>query len=193
MGPRQSGCRKGHGNPNDIEADRRTSAGGTTVKIKTVRPNNHRKAFEVTTRGKQYWFPYAQLQLRPSRQNPVKRVYIEKELGCEGFTYELASGDRDTVHIDHVLDYNRDPGYMKDQLLYRLTLVAQERIKSCSLGKRELIRRLGTSPAQFYRLLDQTNYTKSIGQMMTLLNLLDCEVDFIVKDKQSARPPAAAL
>ena len=158
------------------------------MKIKAVTCNNHKRAFEVTTRTHQYWFPFAQLELRPSRQDPVKRVYVDKELGCEGFTYELASGKQDTVHIDHVLEYNRDPRYMKDQLLYRLTLLAQECVQASPLSKRELIRRLGTSPAQFYRLLDQANYSKSLNQLMTLLGLLDCEVDLVVKKKRKQRP-----
>jgi hypothetical protein len=158
------------------------------MKIKTVRPNNLKKAFEVTTSNSQYWFPYAQLDLRPSRQDPVKRVYVEKELGCEGFSYELASGRQDTVHIDHVLHYNRDPGYMRDQLLYRLTLVAQEQVKASPLSKRELIRRLGTSAAQFYRLLDQTNYTKSLSQLMALLTLLDCDLDVTIRRRRSTPP-----
>ena len=46
---------------------------------------------------------------------------------------------------------------------------------------RELIRRLRTSPAQFYRLLDQTNYAKSMDQLMALLSILECEVDLVVK------------
>jgi hypothetical protein len=161
------------------------------MKIKTVRPNNRKKAFEVTTSTKQYCFPYAQLTVRPSCQDPVKRVYVDKELGYEGFTFELASGIQETVHVDYVLEYNRDPGYMRNQLLYRLTLVAQERVKGSSLSKRELIRRLGTSPAQFYRLLDQTNYTKSIGQLLNLLSILECEVDLVVKEKGKRRPAVA--
>ena len=163
------------------------------MRIRAVRPNNHKKAFEVTTYNKQYWFPYAQLELRPSRQDPIKRVYVERELGFEGFTYELASGNQDTVHIDHVLHYNRDPRYMRDQLLYRLTLVAQERVNASPLSKRELIRRLGTSAAQFYRLLDQTNYTKSISQLMNLLGILDCEVDLVVKERQKQPQAVAGL
>ena len=160
------------------------------MKIQTVRPNNHKKAFEVTTRSKRCWFPYVQLQIQPTRRNPVTRVCVDRELGCEAFTYELASGDQDTVHIDHVLQYNRDPGYMKDQLLYRLTLITQEGVKNSSLSKRELIRRLGTSAAQFYRLLDQTNYKKSFGQLLNLLSILDCEVDLVVKERQEPRPEA---
>ena len=153
------------------------------MKIKKVIPNNRKKAFEVTTYRKTFLFPYAKLTVRPSRENPVERVYVDKELGNEAFTYELKSGDEGTVHIDHVLEYNRDPRYMRDLLLYKLTLEAQQRVKSSSLSKRELIRRLGTSPAQFYRLLDQTNYNKSIDQLMALLHILDCDVDLVVKSK----------
>ena len=154
------------------------------MKIKKVTHNNRKKAFEVVTyRKQQYLFPYAKLEVHPSRQNPIKKLYIDKELDNEAFTYELESGDEGTVHIDHVLEYNRDPRYMRDLLLYKLTLAAQQRVKGSSLTKRELIRRLGTSPAQFYRLLDQTNYKKSIDQLMALLNILDCEVELVVKKK----------
>ncbi len=153
------------------------------MKIKRVTENNRKKAFEVITRSKEYLFPYAKLEVSPSRKNPVKKVYVDKELGNEAFTYELESGEEGTVHMDHVLDYNRDPKYLRDLLLYKLTLEIQKRVKSSSLSKRELIRRLGTSPAQFYRLLDQTNYKKSLDQLMALLHVLDCEVDLVVKKK----------
>ena len=151
------------------------------MKIKQVSHNNRKKAFEIATYSKGYLFPYAKLEAPPSRDNPVTRVYVDKELGNEAFTYELKSGDEGTVHIDHVLQYNRDPRYMRDLLLYKLTLAAQERVNSSSLSKRELIRRLGTSAPQFYRLLDQTNYKKSIDQLMALLHILDCDVDLVVK------------
>jgi len=153
------------------------------MKIKTVAYNNHKKSFEISTNSEQYLFPYAKLQLQPSPQNPIKSVYIDSELDHDAFTYQLESGAEGTVHIDHVLEYNRDPRYMRDLLLYQLTLTTQERVKRSPLSKRELIRRLGTSPAQFYRLLDQTNYKKTIDQLIALLNILDCEVDIIVKEK----------
>jgi hypothetical protein len=158
------------------------------MKIKKVIQNNRRRAFEVLTYREQYLFPYARLEVQPSRENPVTRVYVDKELGNEAFTYELESGYEGTVHIDHVLEYNGDPHYMRDFLLYKLTLAAQERVKSSSLSKRELIRRLGTSAAQFYRLLDQTNYKKSIDQLLALLHILDCEVDLVVSARYKEPP-----
>ena len=160
------------------------------MKIEKVTPNNRKKAFEIQADGKEYLFPYAKLEIQPSRENRIKTVYIDAELSNEAFTYELESGDEGTVHIDHVLEYNRDPRYMRDLLLYNLTLTAQERVKSSSLSKRELIRRLGTSPAQFYRLLDQTNSKKTIDQLTTLLHVLDYEVEIVVKKKTPRLPEA---
>ena len=160
------------------------------MKIKSVRHDNRKKAFEVATYNGRYWFPFAKLRLRPTQANPVKSANVDDELGNEAFTYQLQSGEEGTVHIDQILDYNRDPRYMRDMLLYKLTLVAQERVKSSSLSKRELIRRLETSPAQFYRLLDQTNYSKSIDQLMALLSILDCQVDLVVKKPSRMRKPA---
>jgi hypothetical protein len=154
------------------------------MKVKKVTANNRKKAFEVATQGKDYVFPYAKLEIPPSPENRIARVYVDRELDNEAFTYELESGDQGTVHLDHVLEYNRDPRYMRDLLLYKLTLVAREQVKTSSLSKREIIRRLGTSPAQFYRLLDQTDYKKSIDQLLALLNVLDCQVDLVVTDRQ---------
>jgi hypothetical protein len=154
------------------------------MKIKKVTANNRKKAFEVATHRNNYVFPYAKLEIPPSSDNRIASVHVDGELDNEAFTYELESGDEGTVHIDHVLEYNRDPRYMRDLLLYKLTLVAQEQVKASPLSKREIIRRLGTSPAQFYRLLDQTDYKKSIDQLMALLNVLDCEVELVVTDRQ---------
>jgi hypothetical protein len=88
---------------------------------------------------------------------------VDKEIGSEGLSYELASGDTGTIHIEQVLEYNNDPHYLRDQLLYKLTLEAQRRVAASPLSKREIIRRLGTSATQFYRLLDQTSPNPTIN------------------------------
>ena len=160
------------------------------MKIRSVRCDNRRKAFQVAVSRTTYWFPYAKADPRPSAKEPVLRVYVDEDLGNEAFTYELASGREGTVHIEQVLDYNRDPRYLRDLLVYQLTLAARERVESSPLSKRELIRRLGTSPAQLYRLLDPANYTKSIDQLTALLGVLDCEVQLVVKSPSRAALPA---
>ena len=154
------------------------------MKVRAAVPNNRKKAFEVTTSdGRSLLYPYAKLALPPDRSNRLAEVFVDTELGEEAFTYRLRSGDEESVHIEQVLEYNRDPDYLRETALYELTLEAQERVEQSDLSKREIIRRLGTSAAQFYRLLDQTNYTKSIGQLLSLLEILDCEVEFVVREK----------
>ena len=89
------------------------------------------------------------------------------------------------VHIDQVLEYNQDPGYLRDLLLYKLTIEAQKQVNASPLSKREIIRRLGTSAAQFYRLFGQTNYRKSVDQLLSLLHVLDCNVDLVVRARSA--------
>ena len=153
------------------------------MKIRTVRANNRRKVLELTTSKAHLLYPFAKIAPKPSADNPIVKVWIDKELASEAVSYELASGREGTVHIEQVLEYNKDPDYLRDRLLYRLTLEAQKRIVASSLSRREVIRRLGTSATQFYRLLDQTNYSKSVDQLVSLLQVLDCEVDLVVRAK----------
>jgi hypothetical protein len=158
--------------------------------IRSVVPNNRRKAFEVTlSDGRTLDYPYARLSVQPGRSRRLDQVFVDAELGNEAFTYRLSSGEENSIHVEQVLEYNSDPDYLKDMVLYELTLEAQQRVARSALSKREIIRRLGTSATQFYRLLDQTNYSKSIGQLLALLEVLDCEVELIVRDKPGALSP----
>ena len=155
------------------------------MRIRTVKANNRRKAFEVWVNRKRLVFPFAKLEVQPSADDPIAKVFVDQELGGEGFTYILQSGREGTVHIEDVLEYNQDPDYLRDLLLYRLTLEAQKRVAATSLARREIIRRLGTSPTQLYRLLDQTNYRKSVDQMLRLRQVLDCDVELVVRAKSA--------
>jgi len=155
------------------------------MKIRSVSPNNRRKAFEVKTSARSFVFPFTKVAPQPTADDPVVRVFVDKELGREGFTYVLKSGREGTVHIEQVLEYNQDPDYLRDLLLYKLTIEAQKRVEASQLSKREIIRRLGTSATQFYRLLDQTNYRKSVDQLLSLLHVLDCDVELVVRAKSA--------
>lgn len=155
------------------------------MKIRSVSFNNRRKGFEVQTPRGTLWFPYGRLEPRPRPGDLVREAFVDRELGKEGFTYRLASGAEGTVHVEQVLEYNQDPEHLRNLLLYKLTLEAQKRVAASPLSRREIIRRLGTSATQFYRLLDQANYRKSIDQLLTLLHVLNCDVDLVVRAKSA--------
>ena len=161
------------------------------MKIRSVQYNNRKKAFEIKTSARRLQFPYSKAEPEPSVNDPISQLFVDNELGSEGFTYVLESGKQGTVHIEQVLEYNRDPWYLRDALLYKLTIEAQKRLDKSSLSKREIIRRLGTSAAQFYRLMDQTNYRKSVDQLLSLLQVLDCDVDLVFRAKKASRGRAA--
>ncbi len=157
------------------------------MKIKSVSANNHKKCFEIETSKGELVLPFAKSGLVPTSSNKVAEVYVDKELGNEGITYILDSGDENSIPLDAFLDYNRDPEYLAKLLLHQLTLDALERIKISKLSRRELARKLSTSPAQLYRLLDPANNTKTVDQMIKLLAALGYGIEYkIVRDKNAA-------
>lgn len=153
------------------------------MKIRSVTSNNRKKIFEIRTAAKTLVFPFSKAAPAPTVQDPIVTLVVDPDTGREAFTYTLQSGKTGTVHIEQVLEYNQDPSYLRDLLLYRLTLEAQKQIAASPLSKREIVRRLGTSAAQLYRLLDQTNDRKSVDQMLALLQVLNCDVDLVVRAK----------
>ena len=153
------------------------------MKIRSVAANNRKKAFEVGLSSRTLSFPYAKSVPRPTGKDGVARVFVDREAGREAFTFVLRSGREGAVHVEQVLEYNQDPTHLRDLLLYNLTLAARKRIAASPLSKREIVRRLGTSATQLYRLLDATNYRKSVDKLLLLLHVLDCDVDLVVRAK----------
>ena len=153
------------------------------MKIRSAAANSRRKIVEISVGRRRLIYPFARLQPKPSPGDPIVDIRVDREIASEGFTYTLASRRQGTVHVEQLLEYNKDPGLLRDRLLYALTLEAQKRLEKSSLSRRELIRRLRTSPAQFYRLLDQTNYRKSVDQMLALWQALDCDVRLTVRSQ----------
>ena len=157
------------------------------MKIRRATVNNRKAQLELTVRsGKVFPVPYAKLDPRPTSKNRIREVYVDKELGKEAVTYVLASGAEGSVHIDHALEYNEDPSYLAELLIHKLTVEAKRRADRSGLSRRELARRLSTSVPQLYRLLDTANTRKSLGQLIGLLHLLDCEVRLVVNPRRAA-------
>lgn len=141
------------------------------MKIQKVTANSRRRCFDVRVSRGVLPFPYKRCDPVPSVSDRVVQVVVDRDLGREAFTYRLESGAEGSVHVDSVLDVNGDPEYLARLELYRLTLEAKARFEATGLSIRQASERLGTSPAQLYRLLDPTNYTKSARQLLGLLAL----------------------
>lgn len=157
------------------------------MKIDEVSVNPRKKAFEVRTSRGSYEVPFSRLRLVPRAENAVVEVHVDPELGHEAFTYQLASGDEDTIHIDTVLELTADPEYLQNLLLHKLTVEARKGLEASGLSKRHVARQLRTSPSQLYRLLDPGNPRQSVGQLLALLELVGKEVEFIVRPRGAKR------
>ena len=79
------------------------------MKIQEVVANNRRHLFEVKTGRGTMVFPYAKTEPTASPDDRIVEVYVDPELGREGFTFQLESGLEGSVHVDVVLEYNDDP------------------------------------------------------------------------------------
>lgn len=157
------------------------------MKIRGVTSNNRKHEFSITTRaGASYPFPYSEADPCPTSSDPIVDLFVDRELGSEALTFVLASGDEGSVHIDSVLEYNEDPQYLAEFLLYELSLEAEKRIENSPLSRRQIARRLNTSVPQLYRLLDPTNTKKSMSQLVSLLHVLNCDVDLVVRKRATA-------
>ena len=157
------------------------------MKIRAARANARKREFIVTTHsGAEYTFPFAKAEPLPGKKDRVTRVFVDQELGNEAFTYVLDSGAEGSVHLDHVLEFNEEPGFMADLLLYKLSLEARKRIDATALSRRQIARQLHTSVPQLYRLLDPANTQKSMKQLVALLHIMGCDVDLVIKQRNVA-------
>lgn len=151
--------------------------------------NARKRAVEVTAGRRSFEVPYSRLPVEPTRDDPVAEIYVDPELGREAFTYRLRSGEEASMHADSVREVVQEPEYLRDLFLHKLTLEARRGLEESPLGKREIARHLGTSPTQLYRLLDTEPRAKSLGQMLALLDLLNKEVDVVIREKRPTRAP----
>jgi hypothetical protein len=156
---------------------------GDSLQIRAVERDNRSRLFRIRVGSSALTFPYAKAEPAPRSGDTVVRSFVDEELGREAFNYELRSGRVGCVHVEQVLAHNQDPSYLRDRLLYRLTLEAQKRLSRGSLSRRQLAREMGVSAAQLDRLLDQTNYGKSVDQLLSLLRVLECDVDLVVRER----------
>ena len=153
------------------------------MKIRSVRHNNRKKVFEVGTSTKKLVFPFSKATPTPTIRRPSHGA-LRRPRGWPRGVY-LRPPLRPHRHGARRAGARIQPGSDAPPRspVYRLTLEAQKRVAESPLSKREIVRRLGTSAAQLYRLLDQTNYRKSVDQVLALLQVLNCDVDLVVRTK----------
>ena len=106
------------------------------MRIKSVKTNNRRKCIEIETAKGLLSLPFSRLRLQPTRKDSIQEIYVDKEFGRKGVTYTLSSGKQDSIHVDAFLDYNRDPVFLRNVALHKLSLEAVKRMNKSKLSNR---------------------------------------------------------
>ncbi|MHC5212714.1 MAG: helix-turn-helix domain-containing protein [Planctomycetota bacterium] len=158
------------------------------MKVRKVVANNRKRQFEVHSARGDLPFPYAKAEPEPTPDDKIVHLFIDPELANEGFTYTLESGEEGSVLMDWVLSYNEDPRYLAEMKALQLAAEARQRLEQTPLSRRELCRRLGTSPSQLYRIIDPERPRPPVAQLIALLYALDAEVSLSVKDRKPHSP-----
>lgn len=155
------------------------------MKIKRILANNRKKVILLETTGGKYEYPYRLLPFVPNLDDKIVDIYVDKEIDSRGFSFNTESGRNETVLLDQVLDYNKDPQYIRDNTLHNLTAEAIKAFDKQEMSKAEIARRMKTSTKQIYRLLDPSFYGKTIDQMVMFLFVLGKEIGIVEKKKKT--------
>ena len=142
------------------------------MKVVDVKVDARKKELLITAGRSTFRYPFAFV----SGGDAVVAAKSDPELGSEAISCFLASGETRTIHLDDIRAQLGDADYLREQMLYDMTLQALRIVRKKRVAKRALCRMLQTSPAQVYRLLDQTCYSKTVDQMLRLLQVLGCTV-----------------
>lgn len=147
-----------------------------SYKIRKATWNNKKKLIEVETAKESLSLPFSKLMTPPTVDNPIEELYVDKELANTAVTFRLKNGDEDSIPLDAFLDFNKDPDYLRETEMHRLTVLANKLIKDSGVSKREICRRMETSMSQLARILDTSNYKKSFDQLIKLFTIMGTEV-----------------
>ena len=79
------------------------------MKITAVENNNHKRTFEVRTRGGSFSYPYALAEPTPRAKDKIVELYVDKELSREAFTYRLQSGAEGSLRAQARIYPDRRP------------------------------------------------------------------------------------
>ena len=148
------------------------------TKFKKVEFNNKKKIFRLTYNSNlMVECPYVALGIKEK----VIDAGPDKEVGHHSFYFVLENGKKDYVPFDQPLYISNNPDYMRQELMFELTMKIQYMIENAGISKRELARSLKTSVTQINRLLDQTNYNKDLSRLIQIAALLNYDFDWEFK------------
>jgi hypothetical protein len=147
-------------------------------KFRSVQFNNRKKVFHlIYTSGLEVDCPYSAISVKKN----VVEAGPDKEVGNHSFYFILEDGYTGYVPYDQPLHIINHPDYVKEEIMWRVTIQLRDVIASKNISKREIARRMNTSVTQINRLLDQTNYNKDLSRLIEMAAIIGYEFDWSLR------------
>lgn len=154
------------------------------MKIEEVKINTVLNHIEVLA-SRLMIFPLSKLKKPFSSYKNISEFFIDEELGCEAVTLISKTGEEESIHLDSFLEINSDPEYFRNLFLYELTSDLVKVFDSDGLVKKHVAAKLDTSMAQLYRVLDTTNYSKTLDQVIKTFAAIGYKVNYRIEKIES--------
>ncbi|MEK7396938.1 MAG: hypothetical protein AAB116_08385 [Candidatus Poribacteria bacterium] len=148
------------------------------VKIRSGEFNNRKKVLTVYyMNGKAIEVHYSQLGIKKN----LGAVWVDKETRGHSLGLRFDDGKEDYMPYDQPLALTKDPEYLLQTHVERLTAVIKATIKERRISKRFLADQLGTSDNQIQRLLNPTILNKNLEQLYKVATIIGLEFEWHIK------------
>lgn len=148
------------------------------VKIRNGEFNNRKKVLTVHyVNDKTAEVHYAQLGIKKN----LEAVWVDKETKGHSLGLRFEDGTEDYMPYDQPLALSKDPEYLLQAHIERLTAVIKATIRERKISKRFLAERLGTSDNQIQRLLNPAILNKNLEQLYKVATIVGLEFEWHIK------------
>ena len=150
-----------------------------TVKIKKAEFNNRKKVLTVHyMNGKTVDVHYAQLGIKKN----LETAWVDQDTKGHSLGLRFEDGNEDYMPYDQPLAIARDPEYLLQTHIERLTAIIKATIKERKISKRFLAEQLRTSDNQVQRLLNPDILNKNLEQLYKIATLVGLELEWHIKE-----------
>ncbi len=148
-------------------------------KIKSAIFNNHKKVLEVIyASGKSVRVHYRQLGIIKN----ISDVWVDKETSGLSLGIRFEDQTENYMPYDQPLALVRDPEYLLQNQIEKVTARIRNAIVEKGISKRFLAEQLKTSDNQIQRLLDPRILNKNLEQLYKIATLLGLEFEWRIKE-----------
>jgi hypothetical protein len=149
------------------------------LKFKSATFSNKKKQIDIVyTNGKQAAIHFGSVGIKKL----IKDIKVDWETSGKSLKIIFEDESIDYLPYDQPLVIVRDPEYLLQVHIERITAKIKEAIARKKISKRYIAERLKTSDNQIQRLLNPDILNKNLSQLYKIADLVGLEFEVVVKD-----------